>query len=536
MERLSERLTASLLCLAALVLGGQTVHSQTTQYDLSVKILPAARRLEVAGTMLLPAATEAREQVEFYLSPKMGRPEVKLVGPETSAPLTLLSSKEEGGDIRWVFSAGRRIPPGRRVRVRFSYSSENKTAPQFDVTPEGAFAGGGGELWYPQVSFKNRETGRLRFQVPPGETVVATGVLRSSEAQQARGDFTYSVTLPSKFAFASGRYSVVKRKGRVPFNLYLLRPRPQSRSILEGSSRALEILTDLFGRFPYREFSLVEVKFPTIVRGTGEYGLIFANSAEMDDFDLSYWAHEIGHQWWGNVVRSRPGTTGQMMLSEGVTQFGSLLAVEAVEGEEAAARFRRGGYRGGPSAAGYFKLAQSGTDLPLTTHLPQNQDETLRMHRLANSKGFILLDMLSRRIGRERFAAILRQFIRAKKDRLTSWEEFREAVEAGAGDDVGWFFEQWFERTGAPDYRLNWKQEGDVLHAEISQPAPHFRATLEVEIAGSGRRLVRTVEITDGRVDLTVAAPFKVETVVLDPQYKVLRWLPEFRGKPPVIH
>ena len=155
------------------------------------------------------------------------------------------------------------------------------------------------------------------------------------------------------------------------------------------------------------------------------------------------------------------------------------------------------------------------------------------MHRLANTKGFILLDMLSQRIGRKKFAAILRRFIIEKTNQTTSWGEFQQAVEAGAGQDIHWFFEQWFARTGAPDYQLTWKQEGKTVRGTVSQTAPYFRARLEVEISGSGHRLLRTIEIVNGRVEFGWSTPFKVTSVVLDPKYKVLRWLPEFRTQPP---
>ena len=519
-----------LLFLALLLICSLKAHSQASRYDLSVKITPDAHRLEINGTMLFPVALKEQNQIEFYLSPKMEKLEVQIIEPKQAAPLTLLSNEEDGGDIKWIFKPAIPIPDGQTILLQFSYSSENKTAPQFNISHENSFAGGGGELWYPQTAFKNRETGTLRFQVPPGDTVISNGELQSTEAQKARGEFVFRVLQPSKFAFASSKYTVVKRKGRVPFTLFLLRPRAQSQTILDGMARALDFLTNLFGDFPYKEFSFVEIKFPTIVRGTGEFGFIFANSPEMDDFDLSYWAHEIGHQWWGNIVRSRPKTTGQMMLSEGVTQFGSLLAVETVEGVETAARFRLSGYRaGGQSAARYFQNVRSGTDFPLAAYIPQNQNETLAMHRLANTKGFILLDMLSRRIGRKRFAGILRQFIKGKNEQLTSWQEFQKFIEANAGQDVHWFFEQWFERTGAPDYQLTWKQEDKSVRGELTQPAPYFRATLEIEIKGLGHQLLKTVEVIGGRTEFNWTVPFKIESVVLDPEYKVLRWTPEFR-------
>jgi len=507
--------------------------SQVSEYDLSIKVFPDLHRLEVTGTWRLPPAPAARNEIEFYLSPKMEGLKVQLLEPKASAPLNLQSSKEEGGDTKWTFNPTLPIPAAQSILLQFSYTSDGKSAPQFNISPEGSFAGGGGELWYPQTAYKNREVGTLRFKVPAGETAFSNGVLESTPQQKASGEFIFRVTEPLKFAFASGKYTVTRREGAVPFNLYLLRPRKQAGTILNGCAKALTFLTSLFGKFHYQEFSLVEVNFPTIVRGTSEFGAIFVDRSKLDEFDLAYWGHEMGHQWWGLVVKSAPNTTGQMMLSEAVAQFGGLQTIEAVEGEAAAEQFRRNGYRGGgQSAAYYFQLARAGTDFPLTAYIPKNQNETLTMHRLANTKGFILLDMLSRRIGRERFAAILRRFIQQKANQTTSWQEFQEAIEASAGQDIHWFFNQWFERTGAPDYQLTWKQEGKTVRGLVTQPAPYFRATLEVELIGSDWRLTKRVEVMNGQTEFRWRVPFKIKSVTLDPHYKVLRWLPEFRTQP----
>jgi hypothetical protein len=69
------------------------------------------------------------------------------------------------------------------------------------------------------------------------------------------------------------------------------------------------------------------------------------------------------------------------------------------------------------------------------------------------------------------------------------------------------------------------------LSVVISQPAPYFRATLEIEINGPGRRLLRTIEAINDRTEFNLSVPFKVDSVILDPHYKVLRWTPEFRKK-----
>ena len=510
-----------------------TALTSAAEYDLTIHVTPDAHRLEITGLWRLAPSRVDRNQVEFYLSPKMEGLEVQLLEPKASGPLILQSHQEEGGDTKWIFRLTRPIPAGASTLLQFSYASDGKPAPQLNVSPAGSFAGGGGELWYPQTSYKDRQTGILRFFAPAGEKVISNGTLQSTEQQKAKGEFVYSVTQPSKFAFASGKYTVTRRAGKVPFNLYLLRPRTQAQSILDGSARALNFLTHVYGAFPYGEFSLVEVNFPTVVSGTSEFGFIFADDSKLEQFDLAYWAHEMGHQWWGNTVRSASGTPGQMMLSEGVTQFGALQAVEAVEGSVAAEQFRRNGYHGkGQSAAAYFRLVQSGKDLPLTSYIPGNQNETLTMHALANTKGFFLLDMLSRRIGRDKFAAILRNFVSQKSNLATSWQDFQHAIEVNSAQDIHWFFEQWFARPGAPDYKLSWQQKGRIVRASVSQPAPYFRATVEVELIGLRRRETKTIEVSSGQTEFSWRVPFKVASVVLDPHYRVLRWLPEFRSQP----
>jgi hypothetical protein len=55
---------------------------------------------------------------------------------------------------------------------------------------------------------------------------------------------------------------------------------------------------------------------------------------------------------------------------------------------------------------------------------------------------------------------------------------------------------------------------------------------LEVELNGSDRRLTKRVEVMNGQTEFSWRVPFKVKSVTLDPHYKVLRWLPEFRTQP----
>jgi len=488
--------------------------------------------------MRLPPVSTETDRIEFLLWSRMQEVSAQLVEPKESAPSQELSNNGAEGDRKWTLNLGRPIQPGEAALLKFSYASDGgEPAPQFKISPAGSYAGGGGELWYPQIAFKNRDVGTLSFFVPTGEMVISNGILQSTPEQITKGEYVFSATEPVKFGFATGPYTVYRKPGSPPFSLYLLRQRVQTQTdaIFTGCARVQKFLSGVFGQFPHKEFKFVEVDFsPSIITGLGEFGFILADDSKIEDFDLAYWAHEFGHQWWGDLITSAPNTGGQMMMTEGMAQFGALLAVENIEGTAAAEQFRRSGYKGKTqSAIGYFRLAQAGMDFPLTRYVPKNQGETTNMHRLANSKGFILLDMLSRRIGREKFAAILRKFIKENAGRVSSWAELQQAIERGAGQDVHWFFEQWFERPGAPDYQLTWKQKGRTVVGLITQLAPYFRAPLEVEITGRGGHVLKTVEVLDGQTEFRFSVPFKATAVTLDPHYKVLRWLVEIRNSLP---
>lgn len=104
-----KKFTASVVCLFYLVCIGLAQTPQTKveppllpEYDLSVHLLPDRHRIEISGTWRLPAIAAERSQIEFYLSPKMENFQVEIVEPQTSAPLVLESSKEEGGDLQRV--------------------------------------------------------------------------------------------------------------------------------------------------------------------------------------------------------------------------------------------------------------------------------------------------------------------------------------------------------------------------------------------------------------------------------------------------
>lgn len=552
------RLLASLIVLYLLMTSGyanQTAHANPAtnslpRYDLSIRLMPDARRLEATGTMRLPATNFARNSFELSLSELMEDFRVEIVSPTVSAGVARLDarvrpySRPGWGTTTWTIRPPRPIPPNEPVLLRFSYAGGGeRTSFIFSLGAEACFGAGIATAWYPELeAFPVESDGRLRglrgtgtlnFSVPRGYLVHAQGIQRKTPGEMSQGTFQFEINSPVFFSFAAGRYTVRRRSGTLPIALYLLRPRENADSYINGSARVLNALTQEFGDYPHSEFAIVEV--PTAqgeqagFAGASLDGFIISNTEFLDkDFNAAYFGHEISHQWWGSLIRAR-AVAGRWMLSEGMAQYGSLRAVEMLEGITAAERYRRTGYPGyisDQNALGYFTLAAQGTDHRLSD-LPQEGNLS---RALSNSKGFIVVDMLSRTIGRRRFSRILQNFIREHAYQQVTWNEFLRAIEAGAGRNLRWFYGQWFERTGAPDFQLTWRQEGRRVRGVIAQTSPYYQAALEIEAKNNqGQRLVRTVKIRRAETTFSFPVNFRVKTVTLDPNYLVLRWTPEYR-------
>ena len=186
------------------------------------------------------------------------------------------------------------------------------------------------------------------------------------------------------------------------------------------------------------------------------------------------------------------------------------------------------GFNGDISAWFYLRHSAAGFD----TTLIGFREGTFPGRNMGGSKGAFVFEMLAQEIGRDRLSGALASILERHAHRTVTVEEFAATISRAAARDMTWFFRQWLERAGAPEWSLSWRQRGRSLEVVITQAPPYYRATLPiVAIEASRAAVVRRVAVDGARTVLEWNVSGRIERVELDPEYRFLRWTPNLRAR-----
>src|SRR5439155_7541189 len=138
------------------------------------------------------------------------------------------------------------------------------------------------------------------------------------------------------------------------------------------------------------------------------------------------------------------------------------------------------------------------------------------------------LHMLRATIGDEAFFKLLRTFPDQHSWKAVTTEDFRKAAEAISGQNLQYFFIQWVESSGAPEFKMEYTvfrtQKGFRVMGKISQDLDTFRMPVELRIDTEGNPEEKKVEVVGTSSEFVVETFGKPRNVVLDPKGRVLRF------------
>jgi len=382
-----------------------------------------------------------------------------------------------------------------------------------------------------------RAPGTTTVRVPVGWRTLTNGrFLERTETSDVATE-TWAVEIPVARSFVAGDYTVARHDvdGR-EVAVYLLSPKPMSGSEqVNALGAALAAMEARFGPYPYPRYAVAEVpEGLTPWYASSEQGFIMAKSEafQYEGGNLPLFAHEMAHGWWGNLVNERG--PGGIVCSESLAQYSAVIAIETIEGFDAATgflRFSRTGYSSRQCARGYFQLAGRGQDRPLS-----ELESGGWQHDLSDAKGHWIFHMLRRRVGDDTFFATLRTLLRDYAGREMALDDIRAAFLRAAPDArLTQFFAQWLDRKGAPVLDVDWSPVGsDKCRVIITQSQAGASYDLDVDVAidTDGATVMHTVRLTEASTVVVLPARGTPTGVRLDPEHRLLIWTPEYGPMP----
>jgi len=392
--------------------------------------------------------------------------------------------------------------------------------------------------WFPCHDFPNeRLSTELIVDVPSGFVASSNGRLvdqRDADGRsvwhwrQARPHVNYLVTL------VIGRFDRVDLapagRNAVPMTVWVPPGVAERVERTYGRTGAmLELFEELFD-FPYPWDRYDQL----VVRNFGAGGMentaattmyptaIFSERAMLDaDLD-GLIAHELAHQWFGNLLTCR--SWAHLWLNEGWATYSSALWRERLEGEDGYLASIRG-------SMGVAERDRSPTAPAMVSNEYGTPIETFR--RIANpyTKGASILHMLRRRLGEEAFWRGVRLYVARHADTAVETDDFRHALEEASGLDLEWFFHQWCHRAGTPqlvvDLRLDPQRDELTVTVEQTQPIdarnPAYRFDLPILIRVEGVDRTVAIPVHERRTVWTGSVGGLPELLVVDPHLDVLK-------------
>lgn len=272
--------------------------------------------------------------------------------------------------------------------------------------------------------------------------------------------------------------------------------------------------------FPWNKYAQVVVR--KFVSGAMENttASVFNEGLQIDDRALldGNWdgiiAHELFHQWFGNLVTCE--SWSNLPLNEAFANYGEYLWAEHKYGSDEAE------YLAQQELRGYLEEAQT-KQVPLIRYHYKDSEDMFDSH--SYNKGGRVLHMLRKYVGDEAFWRALNLYLRQNKYKSVEVHHLRLAFEQVTGQDLQWFFNQWFLQAGHPKIRVKHVFSNGVLKLfteQVNDAARVFRLPLKIAIWSSGKRHLHSIDITQKKQAFQFKLTQVPNLVVFDAEQQLL--------------
>ncbi|WP_066217666.1 M1 family metallopeptidase [Formosa haliotis] len=409
-----------------------------------------------ANVTIRPLQKEISGQVSYVFDIKKATDSIYIDAQQLEISMVTLNKQEvkvnNDGSKLWIISNFER---SEHNTITLNYKAQPKKAMYFVGWEFGARAQvwtqGQGKYtsnWLPSFDDMNEKTSLdLTVNFPKDYEVIANGELKSFIKTDSISTWQYVTKQPMSnylFAIAAGTYAKETRhsKSGIPLELYYY---PEDTAKVEPTYRYSQQIFDFLEAeigvpYPWKNYKQIPVSDFLYAGMENTSATIFSDTYVVDDIgfmDRSYVnvnAHELAHQWFGDLVTETSGT--HHWLQEGFATYYALLAERDIYG------------------ADYYKMRLYQYAKELQAQDKQGQSTILLDPKSSSTtfykKGAWLLHALRADIGDMAFKTAVKRYLELHQFKNVSSHDFIKEVEAVSGKDLEAFFELWLNTKAFP--------------------------------------------------------------------------------------
>ena len=382
--------------------------------------------------------------------------------------------------------------------------------------------------WFPVSGYGvNRFTSTIKVTVPAHMVVIGSG--KGSITENPPSKKPNSNGLPTKtFTFVSNKPSfpgtIVAgvfqefKSDEAGMNLHVFfKPSHQTIAPTYATTAVQEFtyFVTLFGSPQSQKLNVVELPGDTVPYAWAPEIAALAGPSITEKVNYRLLANAIAHQWWG--VSVSPASKDDWWLSDGFSRYSEAMYVENAAGaaglEEAVKDMSVGA------------LAYDTVPLSSAGKLDLFSTE---FQSLATDKGAMILHMLRWVLGEDKFLKTMREFATQFAGKSATMDDFKTVAEKNYGDQLTWFFSQWLDSTGAPEFKVKYtvyrlgSNKGFRVTGQISQDLDLFRMPVDLRIDTDGKTENKRIEVVGTNSPFTVETFGRPRRIAVDPDHHVL--------------
>lgn len=379
---------------------------------------------------------------------------------------------------------------GEEYEIQFSYEAYPKQALYF--VGNQIWTQGQGKYtshWLPSVDDMNDKIEfDLTFLVPENKTVISNGLLKEVRKKEKMAEWQFDMQQPMSsylVAIAVGNFEKETRTSEtgIPIELYYdINEVDKIEPTYRYTTQIFDFLESEIGYpYPWQNYKEVPLRNFLYAGMENTTAAFFSEAFVVDSigfFDRNYVnvnAHELAHQWFGNLVTEKEGS--HHWLHEGFASYYALLAERQIFGED---------YY-------YWKLYNSAEQLKELSD--KGEGESLLNPKASSltfyEKGTWALHILKEKIGEQAFKTAVANYLKKHQFKNVTIADFLVEVKAASEVDISRWEADWLQQSA---FRSNEAYESLIKSAFIRQ---YFELVS-----------LRTLDISDKLIQLKTALTF----------------------------